>query len=928
MKREAVAILGIVLLAALLRLWAIGELPPGLYHDEAAEGIDALRILQQGDRPVFLPSNNGREPGFAYAVALAYAFIGPGALGLRLAASLLGVLTIPATYLWSREAFGPRVGLMTGLLLALSPWHIHLSRVGLRPVILPLFEALAFYLLWRAIRRREGIYMWLLAGAVLGITLYTYMPARLLLPLALLPATACFLNRRWSWRERAGGPLLLAVGVLIIAAPLGTYFWQHPEDFVERAQQVSVMNAIRAGADPAEEFGRNLRAIAGMFSISGDTNPRHNLPGKPIFDPFLSAAALMGLAVAVTRLRRLEYATLLLWLLIALGPAIISDSAPHFLRAAGLLPALLALPALGIVWVWERGTLSRSAFRYVVPGVAILGIVWGGVIATRDYFILWPPLAGPAFQTDRAALLRYANSRPASERLYYATREPEDPVVALVAQHPLESFHPDSLPLVNTSESASYLVPTCEESAVSEIQRLFPAAGLSSLPASASAIILSVSSNPVLPVSAPHALFRDELEIAGFTLSSRAETGQELGLTIYWRVLQAPREDYSLFVHLVGPDGEVWRQTAEPLGLGVRGASRWRPGEVVAEQRRIRIPADGVPGEYKVVIGLELPLGRRRLEAKAPDGANLGDQVILGDLAVRKAPGQPNLALLPIKTRQVVAYEAPLRLLGYNQGVERLRSGDILLVTLFWQSMGPMEIDYQMRLRLVDSAGQAVAWQAGPPASGRFPTTNWPEGSVIRDYRRLLIPAAVASGRYLLQLEIVDGGGVTLGGPTNLGSVEVQERPRQFALPEMQHSLRVDFGGSIRLLGYDIEPATAQAGSSLKITLHWQGVAQADTSYKVFVHLLDGDERIVAQDDSLPRAGQAPVTSWMRDEVVSDSHELALPPGVPAGRYRLEMGLYDPASGARVPVLASGEAAASVDAIARRVWLKEVDLVQ
>ena len=78
--------------------------------------------------------------------------------------------------------------------------------------------------------------------------------------------------------------------------------------------------------------------------------------------------------------------------------------------------------------------------------------------------------------------------------------------------------------------------------------------------------------------------------------------------------------------------------------------------------------------------------------------------------------------------------------------------------------------------------------------------------------------------------------------------------------------------------------------------------------YKVFLHLLDPDGRLVAQRDSEPSGGLAPTTSWSTSETIIDNHGLLLPSDLPPGDYTLIMGLYniaDPAE--RLPLQFNGE---------------------
>jgi hypothetical protein len=79
-----------------------------------------------------------------------------------------------------------------------------------------------------------------------------------------------------------------------------------------------------------------------------------------------------------------------------------------------------------------------------------------------------------------------------------------------------------------------------------------------------------------------------------------------------------------------------------------------------------------------------------------------------------------------------------------------------------------------------------------------------------------------------------------------------------------------------------------------------------DVSYKVFVHLVDQSTgAIVAQDDAVPRRWTYPTTLWEPGEVVADTIVLSLG-AVSKGRYLLQVGLYDPADGERLPAYSPG----------------------
>ena len=84
-------------MAAGLRFWQLGDLPPGLYRDEAYNGLDASGILN-GEHALFFEANNGREPAYIYISSIFIALFGQTPLAIRLAAALIGTLTTLAVY--------------------------------------------------------------------------------------------------------------------------------------------------------------------------------------------------------------------------------------------------------------------------------------------------------------------------------------------------------------------------------------------------------------------------------------------------------------------------------------------------------------------------------------------------------------------------------------------------------------------------------------------------------------------------------------------------------------------------------------------------------------------------------------------------------------------------------------------------------------
>ncbi|MCI0476726.1 MAG: Gmad2 immunoglobulin-like domain-containing protein, partial [Anaerolineales bacterium] len=91
-----------------------------------------------------------------------------------------------------------------------------------------------------------------------------------------------------------------------------------------------------------------------------------------------------------------------------------------------------------------------------------------------------------------------------------------------------------------------------------------------------------------------------------------------------------------------------------------------------------------------------------------------------------------------------------------------------------------------------------------------------------------------------------------------------------------------------------------------QVILYWRALAQMNTSYTVFVHLLDAQGKVIAAGDAVPGNGDFPTTGWIEDEYITDAHTLSLE-NVPPGTYQIEIGVYDPVTGARLKTTDSAD---------------------
>jgi hypothetical protein len=134
---------------------------------------------------------------------------------------------------------------------------------------------------------------------------------------------------------------------------------------------------------------------------------------------------------------------------------------------------------------------------------------------------------------------------------------------------------------------------------------------------------------------------------------------------------------------------------------------------------------------------------------------------------------------------------------------------------------------------------------------------------------------------------------------------EVELR-RYSVQPDRSSPPLANLGNRVRLLSYRIDSTQVKAGEEVCLTLYWQAVRRMDTSYTVFTHLLGEDGNIWGQKDNPPASGQSPTLGWLEDEVIEDRYVIPIQANTPPGTYQIAVGMYDPRSMERLPVLDQG----------------------
>jgi hypothetical protein len=173
---ESALVLALTTFAAVLRTWDLTDTPFGFIGDEANVVRDSQRIAKDGWVGPWSGTALGYPIAALYVIAPFIKVLGVSVFSARLPAALLGTVAVPLAYYVGRNVGGWRVGLCSALLLTVSIWHLHVSRVALPVVGWPTMELAALLCLQLGIRDRNPVYF-VLCGLATGVSLWVYPSA-------------------------------------------------------------------------------------------------------------------------------------------------------------------------------------------------------------------------------------------------------------------------------------------------------------------------------------------------------------------------------------------------------------------------------------------------------------------------------------------------------------------------------------------------------------------------------------------------------------------------------------------------------------------------------------------------------------------------------------------------------------------------------
>ncbi|MCP4359306.1 MAG: hypothetical protein GY796_14935 [Chloroflexi bacterium] len=599
----------VLLLAAVFRLVALQDMPPGLSQDEVLNAGMPAFILQ-GNVVLFFRQGYGHEPLFHYLTVPFYWFLGENYLQVRLPSVFLGLLLVAATMRWAKREFGALTAVVAGLGLAVSWWSVIFSRVGIRPIMMPLFWVGAAWF-WQ---KRP----WL-AGLLLGLSLYTYTGAQVVFVWPLLMGAGWLIlsNNRRERRMavRQNGAILAAAG--LAALPLYLTLLADPT-LLQRVSQLDGPLAVLRAGDGRPLLQATL-ATLGVFSFTGDPRWTYMLPGRPLFDPLTALFFYAGVVIAFLRIRQQpKYVLLLAWLLVGLLPSMLTPQAPSAIRMIGALPPVFVLIGLSVAVIGRRSRNTDNGIRMMIYGLLLfllllnigrtiqVGRAWSTAVETRlnhyqttllEIVRHWQ--ADPVSRVvvtdtffepiDAESLARNGGAEMAA-RWQQAGSNAAGAIVFPAGKEDGRLYVPEYVPLPSMLQTAAGISPEPDWRSQTN-----PAFAVYTLPAAL---------NP--PPLAETVTFGEMITLKGYKILPWEE-GQPLPLLTYWQVEKPLPWNLTLFAHLLDESNEL---AAQFDGFDAAPATL-QPGDSFMQLHLIPVPEVFHTGT--VQIGLYTPHDNKRL---------------------------------------------------------------------------------------------------------------------------------------------------------------------------------------------------------------------------------------------------------------------------------------------------------------------------
>jgi len=402
--RTSILLAIIILSGFILRVWDIGNNPPGFFADEASIGYNAYSILHYGsdeyDKPFpffFQAFGEYKSPIEIYSTIPSVVLFGLNEFSVRLTSVFLGTLCILAIYLPTKEIFKKNrnnewIGLFSSFFLVISPWHIHFSRAsfeGFMPLLL--FTTLALYFFLKSLKKPHLLPISIILFA---LSIYTYFPARIFIPLfGILLAILYFKFFLKYFKITLFSILLLLLMltplIYFTLSPVGFARWNQVNILSQPPQEGTVLKHIVDNY--FSHFSLDFLFLKGDIDMPGQFITRHSVQGMGNLCLIQLPLIILGFLYLFLKKAKRVFAIIVLWLVLyPIGSMFTIDKSAQATRSIiGVIPFQI-LSGIGLYYLMSLlAKLNKYLYTISIIDIGVIFIV-SFMNYLNLYFVKYP----------------------------------------------------------------------------------------------------------------------------------------------------------------------------------------------------------------------------------------------------------------------------------------------------------------------------------------------------------------------------------------------------------------------------------------------------------------------------------------------------------------------------------------------------------
>ncbi|MDO8621156.1 MAG: glycosyltransferase family 39 protein [Candidatus Levybacteria bacterium] len=416
-KITFILLIGVIVLASILRLWQLGKVPPSPDWDEASLGYNAYSIMQTGRDeygkflPVVLRSFDDYKPAlYAYFVIPFIKLVGLNIYAVRLPAVIFGILAVLATFLLVKELLSNvKTALLASFFMAISPWHLQFSRIAFESGVGMAFNIFSALFFIKGLKK--PLYL-SLSFALMSLNLYIYQSEKVFTPILAVILIIVFRKQLFSISKK----YLMAALIIgaIISLPIINFTFTDKEALA-RAKGVSVFAdstpLLKENVQKIIEDKKNndfiglvldnRRIVFAKTTVSGylshfDLNwlfitgdiARHHAPNMGLL--YLWDLLFLFIGIFVLLFGKFDKKVkflLFLWFLAAPIPASITSGVPHAVRTLNFLPTFQIFIAIGVLFAAQKISNFKFQIKYPIYVLVLLFFIFNFSYYLNQYFI-------------------------------------------------------------------------------------------------------------------------------------------------------------------------------------------------------------------------------------------------------------------------------------------------------------------------------------------------------------------------------------------------------------------------------------------------------------------------------------------------------------------------------------------------------------